>query len=267
MSDAPETIGVLAMNIGNPSRERAERQLEWLQERREEILVLTETAPSAGCDLIVKRLTDARWQVRFPRPGEGERGVLIACRVALAERDDDVVPYLPARAERATLAGDVLEIFGVYVPSRDASVAKTERKRRFIEALADAVEGAPSRGVLIGDLNIIEPSHQPAYSWFQQWEYDFYDDLLATGWVDAYRLRSPGVVEHSWVSYDGEGYRYDHAFVSAPLADRVVDCAFVHETRELKLTDHSAMTLVLRLGGAQPLEVDEDFAGEPPTLF
>jgi exodeoxyribonuclease-3 len=267
MSDAPETIGVLAMNIGNPSRERAERQLEWLQERPEHVLVLTETAPSAGCDLIAERLEGARWQVQFPRPGDGERGVLIASRVALAARNDDVVPYLAARAERATLAGDALEILGVYVPSRDASVAKTERKRRFIQALADAVEGAPCRAVLIGDLNIIEPSHQPAYAWFEEWEYDFYDGLLAAGWVDAYRLRSPEAIEHSWVSYDGEGYRYDHAFVSAPLADRVVDCAFAHETRELKLTDHSAMTLVLRLGGAQLLEVDEDLAGEPATLF
>lgn len=171
------------------------------------------------------------------------------------------------RARSATLAGDVLDILGVYVPSRDASAAKTERKRRFIEDLSDAAQKAPSRGVLIGDLNIIEPSHQPAYAWFQKWEYDFYQRLLAAGWIDAYRLRSPEAIEHSWVSHDDEGYRYDHAFVSAPLADRVVDCAFVHETRELKLTDHSAMRLVLRLGGAQTLEVDEDLAGEPPTLF
>jgi exodeoxyribonuclease III len=267
MRDAPETIGVLAMNIGNPSRERAERQLEWLQERPEHVLVLTETAPSAGCDLIAERLEGARWQVRFPRPGDGERGVLIASRVGLTDRSGNVVSYLPARAERATLAGDMLDILGVYVPSRDSSVAKTERKRRFIDDLSNVAQKAPAHGVLIGDLNIIEPSHQPAYAWLQEWEYDFYEGLLTAGWVDAYRLRSPEAIEHSWVSYDGEGYRYDHAFVSAPLADRVVDCAFVHETRDLKLTDHSAMTLVLRLGGAQPLEVDEDLAGEPPTLF
>jgi exodeoxyribonuclease-3 len=267
MSGAPESVGILAMNIGNPSRERAERQLEWLQERREDILVLTETAPSAGCELIAERLAGARWQVRFPLPSEGERGVLIASRLALGEREEDVVGYLPARAERATLAGEVLEIVGVYVPSRDASVTKTERKRRFIRALADAVEDAPSRGVLIGDMNIIEPTHKPGYAWFQQWEYDLYNDLLETGWVDAYRLRSPDAVEHSWVSYDGDGYRYDHAFVSVALADLVVDCSFVHETRELKLTDHSAMRLVLGLAGAQALEVDEDLTGEPPTLF
>ncbi len=267
MNDALETIGVLAMNIGNPSRERAERQLEWLQERPEHVLVLTETAPSAGCDLIVERLKGARWQVRFPRPGDGERGVLIASRVAIEERGGDVVSHLPARAERAVLGGGLLEVLGIYVPSRDASVAKTERKRTFLAALSDAVEAAPEHGVLIGDLNILEPSHQPRYAWFADWEYDFYRGLLEAGWVDAYRLRSPERIEHSWESHDGDGYRYDHAFVSLALAERVLECSYVHETRELGLTDHSAMTLTLKLDGAQPLDVHESLMGEPTTLF
>jgi exodeoxyribonuclease-3 len=267
MSDAPESVGILAMNIGNPSRERAERQLEWLQERDEDILVLTETAPSRGCELIAERFGGARWEVRFPRPGEGERGVMIASRVGLAERGEDVISYLPARAELATLAGGVLEVLGVYVPSRDDSIVKTERKRRFIEDLSDGAREVPSQGVLIGDLNVLEPSHRPPYAWFQDWEYDFYDGLLTAGWVDAYRLRSPAAIEHSWVSHDGDGYRYDHAFVSAALAERVLDCSYVHETREPGLTDHSAMTLRLKLGGAQCLDVENDLAGEPATLF
>jgi exodeoxyribonuclease-3 len=267
MTQTPERLEILTLNIGNPSRERAARQLDWLQRRPEGVVVLTETAPSRGCDLIVERLSEARWEVRFSRPVEGERGVLIASRVRLAERGDDMLGYLPARAERALPAGTTLEIVGAYVPSRDASAGKTERKRRFIEGLSDGLEEAPSCGVLIGDLNIIEPGHQPSYAWFQKWEYDFYRGLLDSGWVDAYRLCSPEGIEHSWVGYEGDGYRYDHAFVTAGLAERVLSCAYVHETREHGLTDHSAMTLTLQLAGAQPLEVEESFTGEPATLF
>jgi exodeoxyribonuclease-3 len=161
----------------------------------------------------------------------------------------------------------MLEIVGAYVPSRDASVGKTERKRRFLADLSDALGAAPRAAVLIGDLNIIEPWHRPSYPWFQDWEYAFYEGLLADGWVDAYRRCSPEGAEHSWVGHDGDAYRYDHALVSSVLAERVLDCAYVHETREVGLTDHSAMTLTLELAGVQPLDVDRKFSGEQPTLF
>jgi exodeoxyribonuclease-3 len=261
------TVGILSMNIGNPSSERAGRQLQWLESRGEDVLVLTETAASRGCDLLAECLRGAGWEVRFPLPAAGERGVMIASRVTLDERGKDVLAYLPARAERSVLAGGLLELLGVYVPSRDASAAKTQRKRSFLEGLAAAVAPAPERGVLIGDLNIIEPGHQPHYGWFADWEYDSYRGLLSGGWVDAYRLLAPEAIEHSWVGHEGDGYRYDHAFVSSELAGRVLQCAYVHETRELELTDHSAMRLVLELAGAQPLAVEESLSGDAPTLF
>jgi exodeoxyribonuclease III len=267
MTKPRETLQILTLNIGNPSRERAERQLEWLQRREEDVLVLTETATSRGCELIAARLAEAGWEVRFPRPVEGERGVLIASRVQLAGRGNEMLSYLPARAERALLAGVTLEIVGAYVPSRDASASKTERKRRFIEGLSEGLEEAANCAILIGDLNIIEPRHQPSYAWFQDWEYDFYRGLLEAGWIDAYRLCFPEGMEHSWVGYEGDGYRYDHAFVTAGLADRVLSCAYVHATREQELTDHSAMIVALRLAGAQPLEVHGSLTGEAGTLF
>ena len=45
-------LSLLTWNIGNPSADRAERQLEWLAERPEHVLVLTETKASAGCQLL-----------------------------------------------------------------------------------------------------------------------------------------------------------------------------------------------------------------------
>ena len=161
----------------------------------------------------------------------------------------------------------MLEIVGLYVPSRDASRRQNRAQAEVPRRRLGRPSGCAVRGILIGDLNIIEPAHRPPYAWFQDWEYDFYSGLLDSGWVDAYRLCSPDAMEHSWVSYDGEGYRYDHAFVSAEFGERVVQCGYLHETRDDTLTDHSAMTLTLRLEGAQAVEVEESLTGEPATLF
>jgi exodeoxyribonuclease-3 len=267
MTEQRERVSILTLNIGNPSRERAERQLEWVQDRAEDVLVLTETAASRGCDLLAQQLARANWEVRFPRPAAGERGVLIASRVRLAERGDEMSSYLPARIENATVTGGLLEIIGVYVPSRDGSTGKIERKRRFVTELTQAVRSRANRSVLVGDLNVLEPEHRPRYGWFEEWEYALYSDLLAAGWVDAYRLKEPSEMEHSWVGYEGDGYRYDHAFVSADLAHEVVACSYLHETRDGDLTDHSAMTLELKITGCEPLAVDRCMTGEQPSLF
>ena len=46
---AASDLSFLTFNIGNPSEQRAQRQLEWLAGRPEHVLVLTETKASAGC--------------------------------------------------------------------------------------------------------------------------------------------------------------------------------------------------------------------------
>lgn len=265
---AGDTLAILTMNVGNPSRQRAERQLEWLDQRDEDVLVLTETSANQGSDLLAARLSGVGWDVRYPLPDPGERGVLLASRARLLPRERDFVDYLPPRVEAATVAGGALHIVGVYVPSRDASVTKTERKQRFVGALTAALDTRPSNPrVLIGDLNILEPDHRPRYPWFSDWEYALYERLLAAGWLDAYRLTHPTGMEHSWISHDGDGYRYDHVFVSAELSDRVAACDYVHDTREQGLTDHSAMTLTLLQTPAERIEVIPSLSGSPPALF
>ncbi|WP_254706720.1 hypothetical protein [Streptomyces lunaelactis] len=74
-------MDVLTFNLNNPSRERAERQLAYLAARPESVLVLTETADSAGCDLLESQFRAAGYDVMFPRPERGERGVVIVSRL------------------------------------------------------------------------------------------------------------------------------------------------------------------------------------------
>jgi exodeoxyribonuclease-3 len=260
-------LGVLTLNVANPSAARAERQLAWLSERPEQVLVLTETSGGAGTRLLLERLAAAGWDVRNATPGDGERGVAIAARVRARPRDGDIVSYLPSRAE--ALALDSLDVVGLYVPSRDDSGPKIERKRRFCNALSTFLSQRPARdAIVIGDLNVLEPVHRPHYPIFRDWEYRLYDEFLVRGFVDAYRLRHPNETDHSWLDYENRGYRFDHVFVTDELAHRVRRCDYLHTTRESDLSDHSALALELDLPDAlAELEVNESLSGEPPSLF
>jgi exodeoxyribonuclease-3 len=262
-------VDVLTFNLNNPSRERAERQLAYLADRPEDVLVLTETADSAGCAFLEERFTAAGYAVVFPRPpARGERGVMVVSRLA-ARPGTTRVSYLPHRCVSVvvdTFDGP-LDVVGLYVPSRDASPAKTARKRDFLEACRAGIPRAGgARRLVIGDLNVLEPDHHPRYPFFKEFEYGFYRWFGEAGYADAFRTAHREAAEYSWVGRTGDGYRYDHAFTSAP--GEVRGCAYVHEVRTGpdRLTDHSALTVSLAPAPARRLEVSVPAPAEDPAL-
>ncbi|MFJ8077185.1 endonuclease/exonuclease/phosphatase family protein [Streptomyces sp. NPDC096176] len=258
----------MTFNLNNPSRQRAERQLRYLVERSESVLVLTETARSAGCEFLAGEFQAAGYDVTYPRTAfkSRERGVMIVSRLATKPLELPV-DYLPHRVAAVTLQCDSgpLDIVGVYVPSWDATEARVTRKRTFLEGLAAALPtGEAGQRLVIGDFNILEPNHVPRYRTFQTWEYEFYNGLGAAGYADAFRTVAPDALEYSWVGRTGDGYRYDHAHVSRPLADRVDACRYMHgpRTSDDRLTDHSALMVSLALSATEPLDVaDPTLAG------
>ena len=42
-------LKVMTLNIGNPSLQRVQKQIDWLETRDEDVFVLTETKLSQGC--------------------------------------------------------------------------------------------------------------------------------------------------------------------------------------------------------------------------
>jgi exodeoxyribonuclease-3 len=269
----PAGLSLLTFNIGNPSADRARRQLAWLARRDEQVFVLTETKASAGCKLLVDAFTGAGYTVCFPQPGPGEYGSMIITRLpAVSDPFGDVVGYLAARAASVILPapGGPLRVIGLYVPSRDASPAKTDRKRKWLAACDAALAGTAGKPtLLLGDLNVLEPGHKPRYPFFAPFEYDFYQALTgAHGLADAFRALHPEDNEYSWVGRTGDGYRYDHALCSQELAGHVTSCHYVHQPRFDKLSDHSALALHLDLPAPQALAVGNPAAAsEPDTLF
>jgi exodeoxyribonuclease III len=270
-------LSLLTLNIGSPSEERAHRQLSWLATRDEDVLVLTETRTSDGCRHLADAFRAAGYAVLYPKPAPAECGVMVVSRVPVrADPIGKVLTYLPDRVTGvmiSTRTGPV-RIIGTYVPTRDATAEKTERKRRFLSEFSTALATpglteAGTHTVVLGDLNVVEPDHEPAHSTFRWFEYDFYRGLTDKhGLVDAYRHLNPDRVEHSWIGRTGDGYRYDHAHCGKELAEELVECEYVHEPRTTRLTDHSGLSVRFSCDVSGRLDTGDPFdAATPPTLF
>ena len=239
-------LRILTLNISGPSVERAHRLADYMLNLGPDLLGLTETRANPGTEQLLATLEEAGYESLAPvPPTAGERGVAVLGRVPLKAIEPPPTVELSHRLVGAE--GGRVRLLAVYVPSRDASRAKIDRKRRFLEQLVEAVELAAGarRLVLIGDLNIVSRDHEPRYSMFRTWEYDALDQLVALGLVDVFAALHPGVQAHSWIGRTGNGYRYDYAFVSRDLMESVRGCEYLHETRELGLSDHAALLLTL----------------------
>ncbi|MCG2690095.1 hypothetical protein L6252_02330 [Candidatus Parcubacteria bacterium] len=243
-------FSLLCLNIANPSEERAGKQAMWLKRRSEDVIVLTEAKDSKGCVLIERYLSSFGNSVIFVEPPEREYGVMIISKHPIAEGDfSGRMISIPSRV--ASVKIGQLEIIGVYVPSRGFDEgAIMAKKKKFIQSTQKALLKIlpPQKTIFCGDLNVLEPEHLPKYRHFKDWEYDFYNSLSQKySFIDAFRHFFPKEQAYSWFGRSGDGYRYDHCFVSPDLSENLAECYYLHEPRETGLSDHSAMILRLKL--------------------
>lgn len=278
------SLSLITVNVGAPSLDRARRQLRWLAERGEDVLVLTETKATAGSQYLAEAFTAAGYAVIFPDHAPGELGVTIVSKLATTPDPlGAAMDYLPARVAGVVVdtTDGPLRVVGAYVPSRDGGLDKTERKKTWIQRFCHALDSTAGDAplLLLGDLNVLEPTHTPAHrGQFAPFEYGFYTGLTERhGLVDLFRHLHPDRVEHSWARRADLGYRYDHAHGSRDLTERLTSCEYVHETRETgpdgtRLTDHSGLAVRVALTATTALLTSDPATAvthaEPePTLF
>lgn len=231
-------LRLFCWNIRNPSIKTAMKQALWLKEQPFDIFALTETKNSEGCNYLEKYFRALGYHVLFPKPDAKEYGAMMISRFPFTGG------FLSGFDSPRTnsIRKENLEIVNTYVPND-----REKGKKEFLDNLANSLKSAPNPFIFCGDLNIIEPSHVPRYSMFKPWEYEFYNAVLNTRLHDAFRLLYPKACEYSWVGRTGDGYRYDHCFVSEDLVSRIKDCYYLHEPRIKKLSDHSGLTVILTI--------------------
>lgn len=255
-------LKILTLNIGNPSLERARKQVKWLEDRNEDIFVLTETKNSEGCHFIkdyffnygynlLSLNSNIQYYVYFPQSTYNELGVMIISKIPFTKTysifNIDDKYYSRFAACEVEYKSETINIIGLYVPSRDSSVEKVTRKKEFCIAVANYLKSIPHNNTIVcGDFNILSKTHIPHYSNFLNWEYRFYDLFIELGYIDAFTHCNENVNDYSWVGRTNDGYRYDYFFVSNLI--KINQCYFIHETRKTnKITDHSAVFLSLNV--------------------
>lgn len=258
-------LKIMTLNIGNPSLQRVKKQIDWLEHRDEDIFVLTETKLSEGCTYLEEYFGEdgatlfdfgkkAEFNVYFPKSQTGDLGVMVLSRLPILSTStcfEQSDPFFSRMLDVVVdFKGQKIGIMGLYVPSRDSSKEKIARKKNFaVQYLLYLKQLSEHRSIpyiICGDLNVLERNHTPHYKNFLTWEYDFYDRFDHFGYDDAFRLLHPSTNEYSWVGRTNDGYRYDHCFISKDICSHLVECSYIHETRQLPITDHSAMTISLR---------------------
>lgn len=261
-----KVLKIMTLNIGNPSLQRVQKQIQWLEGREEDVFILTETKLSEGCLFLEEHFGEdgitffdfnkkAEFNVYFPKSSTGDLGVMVLSRFPILRTNTCFNSNDQFFSRMVDIVidfhGQEFGIMGLYVPSRDSSPEKISRKKNFvIQYLLHLKQASASRSlpyVICGDLNILERSHVPHYRNFLNWEYDFYDRFAHFGYTDAFRLKHSTTNEYSWVGRTNDGYRYDHCFIAKELEPNLVECSYLHETRKIPITDHSAMTLTLNL--------------------
>jgi exonuclease III len=250
-------LRLLVFNAQHSSAERARRQAGWIAiQENADVVVITEVGSGPGGDALVAALAGHGYHsVLAPQAGAREYRTILASRDAGLAAVPSGVSVLPHRAPAATMTvgGQQIGLLGLYVPSRGPRERRNEDKRDFQAAVTQALPAFlalfDGPAIVAGDLNVVEPGHLPRYPAFGGWEYDFYRSFATAGLADAYRACHPGGTDHSWYGRGGNGYRFDHAFITREHAALVRDCGYLHEPRQLGLTDHAAMTLTLGRAG------------------
>jgi len=257
--DGPaKQVRVLTWNVQHAAASRTHQQAVWLATAcPHDVLVLTEVAAGETGQLLARLLREFGYTVHLPEAGDDKYRVLLACRSGILDVISETgVDFLPHRcvAARVTLPGIDVGVVGLYVPSRGPKDQRNVAKRAFQEAVTAALPSMAARlnvtgpVVITGDLNVVEPDHDPHYAVFGPWEYDFYRCFTTAGFADAFRITYPTGMDYSWFGHprgDGRrnGYRFDHTFITAAHATAVRDCRYLHDSRENGLSDHSPMTL------------------------
>jgi len=71
---------------------------------------------------------------------------------------------------------------------------------------------------------------------------DRFEQLLQSGWIDAWRLRNPDAREFSWYSNKGNGFRIDHALCTKVINEALIGVSYLRESIG-SISDHACLLL------------------------
>lgn len=247
----PDRVHIIAWNIQSGGRSRASEIVSFLLNSRlardgeqirrgcPDVIVLSEYREGAS-DVIVKSLRKNGFEycilpTTSPRIG----GAAILSREPLREIDlpDSLSPF-SSRYVAAELPGFGLQIRGLY------GLLRKEAFHEYWTAVLAALKKDTEHPVLVvGDFNTGQPNFDAPIPKIDCSAY--FAQLTECGYTDLWRSRAGTAVrEYSWHGRANR-YRLDHAFGTATVVERLLECRYHHEPREARTSDHSALSVLL----------------------
>ena len=130
----------------------------------------------------------------------------------------------------------------------------------FLDATVKVAEnGILGPGIIIGDTNCALTGLDEDTADSADFKDRFAAAMLEVGWRDMFRVFHPQADAPTWYSTYGNGFRLDHAYVSAALQPTVKSCGYDwgRVWNEKKLSDHAAILLDLQPCPAKALIGDQ----------
>jgi exonuclease III len=245
---APGELRVCALNVNNPSVQRAQQTLTWLLAGGGNVLVLTELKASDGAKLIISGLAAEGFEVCLPQGWAGGSYFTVVATRSLPQTPVDGPGDPRAVTVDVEHDGQQIRIVGLYGPTNGMTTDSSDRRRAFQKTFLEYLHTAlRPRLLLAGDFNVVEPGHQPPLESFEEHDYAFYTGLQHLGLADAFRQAQPTARDHSWISDRYGAQRLDHLFAT-PATGTILSCGYDHTPRTSHITDHAALIADFTLG-------------------
>jgi exonuclease III len=237
---------ILSWNILQGGGTRATAIADAIVVHRPDIVTLQEFRNGSGAEIILEALrTCGLRHVHVEDTNSAQdHAILIASRFGF-----DAGPFMPEGSDRDSILeasfneeglGISLTLLAVHFPQKEPQVPLF---RQLIKDTPSLLEGET---LLIGDLNCGIPFADSMTKTF--FATDYFQDMLARGWIDTWRSRHPDDVEYTWISsVKKHGFRYDHALASPMFNARAHSVSYDHSVRENGASDHSAIILGFNL--------------------
>jgi len=225
----------LSWNILQGGGSRVVDIVKFISSQKPHIVVLSEFRNNDKGNYIRKQFLDLGFNFQAVSLTHSDtNSVLIASQIAFNSR-----LFLNTKLDfaHAAIAAefDAFYLYGVYLPHK--------KKHKLFELLIDEV-ATNKPALIMGDFNTGKNFIDQKGDSF--WYTAQLLQLEKKGIADAFRYINGDATTYSWYSHQGNGYRYDHIYVSQELLPVVNACDYLHKAREQKLSDHSPMFLTLQ---------------------
>lgn len=245
------SVRLLALNLQNPSRQRATSFIGWLANQPQyDLLVLSELTDKPPVHHLFAELEAMGYNMAYSVPNGPDRYFTAIASVMPLKRHIVETKILFGRTEIISLRdpSEVKLFFVVGLYGKTCGPGPSEERHSFQAALEEKVLRRLGSGrtptLVVGDLNIVEEQYHSHLLAFDEIDRNHYDAYARHGFVDIARQLNPDDPHYTWHSpFDGGGQRLDHAFISLPSSDAVSNVTFIHETRRDGLSDHSGLAI------------------------